>query len=224
MKRPLTTSPVFGSIRSRSAIAEVGQRNRYTPPRSVFAFALGLACASQGGGGGGDKAQAAKGAGGCDNFAHPCSAEEACIDGACRPRGCSSDGECNGTAACIEGWCVPRQCKENTSCLGEDETAGTADDRSCIGGVCFPISCPGDGDRCPAPGKGTCDWNSDCGFGRICYSGKCVAARCAQDKDCLPRLCHAGLCYDQECNDRKRCKSGKTCINGLCLVATASSH
>src|SRR6185503_17470807 len=91
----------------------------------ILAFFLGLACASRGGGAGGEKAQSAKRSGGCDNFAHPCSAEEACIDGACKPRACSSDGECNGTGACLEGWCVTRQCKENTSCLGEDETAGT---------------------------------------------------------------------------------------------------
>jgi hypothetical protein len=187
---------------------------------SLFA----VACATHQSTTRGDKPAAAKKAPGCDNFASPCSAEEACIDGACRPRACSSDGDCGGTAACIEGACIARQCQENLGCLGDDQTAGTDDDRSCVGGVCLPLSCPRDGNRCPAPGKERCNFNSDCGFGRICFGGTCVAARCAQDKDCLPRLCYVGLCYDQECNDRKRCKSGKTCVNGLCLVAGASAN
>jgi hypothetical protein len=183
---------------------------------------VAVACATQGRSG--EKTAASKKAPGCDSFAHPCSAEESCIDGVCRPRGCSTDGDCGGSAACMEGACIARQCRENLACLGEDQTAGTDDDRSCIGGVCLPMSCPRDGDRCPAPGREQCAWNSDCGFGRICYSGNCVNARCIQDKDCLPRLCHAGLCYEEECNDRKRCKSGKTCVNGLCLVVAASTN
>ena len=186
---------------------------------------VGIACASQGGGGGatGEKTAAAKKPQGCDAFAHPCGPDEACIDGACRPKGCSSDGECGDNAGCIQGWCVARECKENLGCLGEDQTAGTADDRSCVGGVCLPMSCPSDGKRCPAPGKERCAWNSDCGFGRICFNATCVSARCAQDKDCLPQLCYAGLCYDEECNDRKHCKSGKTCVNGICLVVGQST-
>lgn len=190
-----------------------------------FASFVAFACATQGGGGpSGEKTAAAKKAQGCDKFAHPCSADESCIDGACRAKACSTDADCGGSAACIEGACIARQCNENLGCLGEDGTAGTADDRSCMGGVCLPMSCPRDGNRCPAPGRERCSFNSDCGFGRICYNATCVLARCAQDKDCLPQMCHTGLCYEEECNDRKRCKSGQTCVNGLCLVVGAASN
>jgi len=61
------------------------------------------------------------------------------------------------------------------------------------------------------------------GSGAFAFNATCVAARCAQDKDCLPQLCYAGLCYDEECNDRKHCKSGKTCVNGICLVVGQST-
>ena len=196
------------------------------PTFSSFTFfvLLAAACASQGGGGGrSEKTAAAKKPNGCDNFAHPCSSEEACIDGACRPKGCSSDGDCGDNAACMQGWSIARQCIESLGCLGEDQTAGTADDRSCVGGVCLPMSCPRDGKRCPAPGKERCTWNSDCGFGRLCFNATCVSARCATDSDCLPELCHTGLCFAEECNDRKRCPGGKTCVNGLCLVVGTSS-
>ena len=200
-------------------------RWRPTLPSFTVLVLLVVACASHAGSGGGsEKTAAAKKPAGCDNFAHPCSDEEACIDGTCRPKGCSSDGDCGQSAACMQGWCVVRQCMENIGCLGEDQTAGTADDRSCIGGVCLPMSCPRDGKRCPAPGKEKCAWNSDCGFGRICYNATCVSARCVKDGDCLPQLCHSGLCFDEECNDRKRCAGGKTCINGLCLVVGPSSN
>jgi hypothetical protein len=195
--------------------------------RSLWFFPLamfvGVACAGQSGSTEGSKPKSAKKAEGCDNFAHPCSGEEACIDGSCRPKGCSSDSDCGSNSGCIEGWCIARQCQENLGCLGEDGIAGTDDDRSCIGGVCLPMQCPRDGKRCPAPGSERCNWTSDCGFGRICYNSTCVQARCAQDKDCLPRMCYAGLCFDQECNDRKPCKSGKTCVNGLCLTPGAAT-
>jgi hypothetical protein len=186
-----------------------------------------VACATQGGSGGrsgsSEKVETVKKARACDSFAHPCATDEACIDGTCRPRGCSTDGECGDNAACIEGWCIVRQCKESLGCLGEDQTAGTEDDRSCVGGVCLPMSCPRDGNRCPAPGKERCSWNSDCGFGRVCFNASCVSARCAQNKDCLPQLCHTGLCYEEQCNDRKRCRGGQTCVNGLCLATSASA-
>ena len=61
-----------------------------------------VACASGGKGGGGEKTAAAKKAQGCDNFAHPCSAEEACIDGSCRPKACQNDGDCG-----ANGYCSP---------------------------------------------------------------------------------------------------------------------
>src|SRR5260370_2942839 len=115
-----------------AATCRYNGRMRWRPtfPFTILVL-LAVACASQGGSGArSEKTAAAKKAPGCDNFAHPCSAEEACIDGTCRTKGCSSDGDCGQNAACMQGWCIVRQCTENLGCLGDDQTAGTADDRS----------------------------------------------------------------------------------------------
>lgn len=184
----------------------------------LFILATVLACATQGG-----HAKSGKKGSGCDNFAHPCPADQTCIDGGCRPRACATDSDCSGSGSCLEGWCLQRQCKANSSCLGEDETAGTADDRSCIGAVCLPLACPRDGKRCPPRGKESCAWSSDCGAGRICYDATCTSVQCTADKDCLPRVCYAGVCLDPDCDDRKPCAAGRNCVNGLCLVTAATS-
>src|SRR4051812_370727 len=183
---------------------------------------LVIACAA--GGGDSKNAKSVKKGAGCDNFAHPCPADQTCIDGACRPRACSSDPDCSGSVACVEGWCLMRQCKANSSCLGDDGTAGTADDRSCVGAVCLPLACPRDGKRCPGQGKEPCGGSSDCGGGRICFNGTCTSARWTADKDCLPRACYAGVCLDTECDDRKPCATGRACVNGICLVTAATSE
>jgi hypothetical protein len=183
--------------------------------------ALAVACATVMCTPPGEQTKSPEKAQGCDS-AHPCAAGEMCVDGTCRPQGCASDGDCGGTAACIEGSCTTRECRANLTCLGEDETAGTADDRSCIGGVCLPISCPRDGDRCPGPGKEKCDWNSDCGSGRLCFGGNCTSARCTGNQDCGTRMCYVGLCLDRECDSKKPCSKGRNCVKGLCLAPAAT--
>src|SRR6478672_5938482 len=159
----------------------------------------------------------------CDNFAHPCPEDQACIDATCRPKACASDSDCHGSGACLEGWCIARQCRASQSCLGADDTAGTADDGSCIGGVCLPITCLRDPKNCPSKGHEACAWNSDCGSGLVCYDGACTSARCLADKDCLPKMCWSGLCMDQQCDEHKPCPTGKNCVNGLCLMTAATS-
>src|SRR5215471_16732492 len=97
-------------------------KRRLPAPWSIAFVSLVVACASGGGGGtsAGEKTAHAKRAPGCDNFANPCSAEEACIDGSCRPKACSTDGDCGGNSGCFQGWCLARQCRENNACLGDD--------------------------------------------------------------------------------------------------------
>src|SRR5258708_28216356 len=119
-------------------------KGRIAAPLFLSMLTAVLACATRG-----EHAKSAKKGSGCDNFAHPCPAEETCIDATCRPRACATDSDCSGSGACLEGWCLLRQCKANTSCLGEDQTAGTADDRSCIGALGLTLSCPQDGKRYP---------------------------------------------------------------------------
>ena len=159
---------------------------------------------------------------GCDS-SNPCASGQSCVDGHCKAGGCTTDGDCGGQAACIEGACANRECQASSSCLGDDETAGTADDRGCVGGVCLFISCPRDGDRCPGPGKEKCVWNSDCGSGRVCFNGTCTSGRCTGDKDCTPRSCHFGLCLDRECDANKPCTKGRTCVQGLCIRPAEAS-
>jgi Cys-rich repeat protein len=183
----------------------------------LYATVLAVACANPGGEPSKSPAKA-----GCDST-NPCASGQTCVDGQCKS-GCGTDGDCGGQAACIEGACSNRECQQSSSCLGDDETAGTADDRSCVGGVCLYISCPRDGDRCPGPGKEKCAWNSDCGSGRVCFNGTCTSGRCTADKDCSPRSCHLGLCLDRECDANKACTKGRACVQGLCIPqATASA-
>jgi len=182
-----------------------------------YASVFAVACASSGA----EPSKAPAKAQGCDSQ-NPCASGQSCIDGQCKAGGCTTDGDCGGQAACIEGACSSRECQASSSCLGSDETAGTADDRSCVGGVCLFISCPRDGDRCPGPGKEKCAWNSDCGTG-LCFNGHCTSGRCTGNKDCTPRSCHLGLCIDQECSASKPCNSGRACVQGMCVPqATAS--
>jgi Cys-rich repeat protein len=182
-----------------------------------YASVLAVACANTGG-----EPKAPGKAQGCDT-SNPCPSGQACIDAQCKASGCTSDGDCGGQAACIEGACSSRECQASISCLGDDETAGTADDRSCVGGVCLFISCPRDGDRCPGPGKEKCAWNSDCGSGRVCFNGTCTSGRCTNDKDCTPRFCHLGLCLDRECDANKPCTKGRACVQGLCIPQPAAA-
>ena len=173
-------------------------------------LAVAVACANPGG----EPSKSPK-AQGCD-ATNPCASGQTCVDGQCKS-GCATDGDCGGTAACIEGACSERECQASSSCLGDDGTAGTPDDRSCVGGVCLHISCPRDLDRCPGPGREKCAWNSDCGSGRLCFNGTCTSGRCTNNKDCTPRACHLGLCLDRECDANKACTKGRQCVQGLCI-------
>jgi hypothetical protein len=184
----------------------------------LFASVLAVACGNPGG----EPSKAPK-VQGCDS-ANPCPSGQACVDAKCKTGGCASDGDCGGQAACIEGACASRECNASSSCLGDDETAGTADDRSCVGGVCLHISCPHDLDRCPGEGRQSCNWNSDCGSGLLCFNGKCTSGKCATDKDCTPRSCHLGLCLDRECDANKPCTKGRQCVAGLCIPQPSASN
>jgi hypothetical protein len=182
-------------------------------------LAVAVACANPGG----EPTKTPGKAQGCDST-NPCSSGQACVDGQCKSGGCTTDSDCGNMAACIAGACSNRECTASSSCLGDDETAGTADDRSCVGGVCLHISCPRDGERCPGPGKEKCAWNGDCGSGRLCFNGTCTSGRCVNDKDCTPRFCRLGLCLDRECDASKPCTKGRACVDGMCIPqATASA-
>jgi hypothetical protein len=183
-----------------------------------FASVLAVACASSGG----EPSKAPAKAPGCD-AQNPCASGQSCIDAHCKAGGCKTDGDCGGQAACIEGACSSRECTASSSCLGDDETAGTADDRSCIGGVCIFISCPRDGERCPGGGREKCAWNSDCPAG-LCFNGTCTSGRCTADKDCTPRSCHLGLCLDNECSASKPCTKGRACVQGMCVPQATASN
>ena len=70
---------------------------------------------------------------------------------------------------------------------------------------------------------GKCNFDSDCGPGVKCHSGKCATAagsKCNFDSDCGGRgaKCNSGKCsnapdgkcnFDSECAGRGKCSSGK---------------
>src|SRR5882672_4761376 len=90
--RKMAANDVVDSRGATAATCRYNGRMRWqrTRPSFTVLVLLAVACASQGGGvAKSEKTAAAKKPAGCDNFAHPCSAEEACIDGTCRPKGCS---------------------------------------------------------------------------------------------------------------------------------------
>jgi len=73
-----------------------------------------------------------------------------------------------------------------------------------------------------APGKdGSCSFDSDCGGGVKCRSGKCATAAggsCAFDSDCGGSKCRSGKCanapdgtcaFDSDCGAGKKCSSSK---------------
>jgi hypothetical protein len=185
-----------------------------------FAMLLGVgACTGQGSG---SKSPSPRGEA-CDVFARPCAEGQTCVDGKCRKRMCTTDADCGGSGACFEGWCVASECRNNAVCMGEDGVAGTQDDRSCVGGVCLPMSCPRDGKRCPAPGRERCNWSSDCDVGKICFDGVCVVGRCQSNHDCLPNACFGGLCFPTECDDHRPCPSGRNCVGTVCVKTAVTS-
>jgi hypothetical protein len=136
---------------------------------------------------------------------------------------CTADADCHGAGACFDGWCAASDCRNNAVCMGEDGVAGTADDRSCVGAVCLPMSCPRDGKRCPAPGKERCNWSSDCDVGKICFDGVCVVARCQSNHDCLPNACFGGLCFPTECDAHRPCSGGRNCVGTVCVKTAVTS-
>jgi hypothetical protein len=74
-----------------------------------------------------------------------------------------------------------------------------------------------------AGGDGKCSFDSDCGPGVKCHSGKCATAAgssCSFDSDCGGKgaKCNSGKCsnapdgschFDSECAGKGKCSSGK---------------
>ena len=74
--------------------------------------------------------------------------------------------------------------------------------------------------------SGQCSFDSDCGDGVKCRSGKCATAAggsCSFDSDCGGGKCRSGKCanspggscsFDSDCGAKGKCRSGKCAGSG----------
>ncbi len=190
-----------------------------------------------------------------------CAADTVCTDLGCAAE-CAADADCAEGTVCRTGLCVapqepdpeptPGVCTRNADCVDVG--------LECRDGVCVPGSVPAcDATRscaggavcvegaCVAP-EATCQFNFECGAGRLCVnqqcvqgctadagcpagqtcdepSGACVAVppatgECAADAACgTGGVCLDSTCYDA-CTADAGCGAGRYCSAGICRIDT----
>jgi len=109
---------------------------------------------------------------------------------------CKVDQDCaDHGQVCSAGFC--KECRDDTDCKAHPDRP-----------VCKDALCVA---------KPQCATAQDCGEGKKCADGKCVA-ECAADGDCgAGRKCVSGRCIAQEsCQADADCGEGRACVNNLC--------
>ncbi|MFM9107220.1 MAG: NHL repeat-containing protein [Chloroflexota bacterium] len=150
----------------------------------------------------------------------PCKSDQRCIAGECRCPGClDKDGRCRKSGsndACGKDGVACQKCGSGLRCidLGKKEACLPCSERTCPNGCCSKSGecLGGDSDGACGRGGGAC---TECGRGKSCLDGACVAcAGCYDGDKCVSggnvRRCgRAGaLC--------RSCKAGEECVNGVC--------
>ncbi len=163
----------------------------------------------------------------------PCADDLTCIRGACVDGDCLAADDCAADQVCVARRCVPgdcaadRDCPDGALCLFNTCTAGCRVDGDCPPDAdrCVDlrcVACVADAE-CPdgrcvdgacAPG---CAADPDCGPGRLCIDGACLAGQCRGDDDCGARArCIDRLCVLDDCALDADCPAGQACTDGRC--------
>ncbi|MBI5543932.1 MAG: hypothetical protein HY901_08605 [Deltaproteobacteria bacterium] len=141
----------------------------------------------------------------CGSCSTACDPSEACANGACYPRDCSSE-ECQPNSVCFNATCV------EVGCVGVTCEAG----RQCAGGRCL---CPEGRTECGTAcvelefdrqNCGACDQactaGSACAKGR-CYPMDCDTQTCAPDSVCFDDRCTPEQCVGTSCPNGEACEA-----------------
>jgi hypothetical protein len=175
--------------------------------------------------------------------ADPCSSNDRCSAGVCRPGGfaCDDNNPCTRDTCALDGACThlpddELTCEDGSACTSGDYCA----DGFCIGGLadgclsdspCVATRCAEDGLTCRSDvldGLG-CDDGNVCTLGDQCLGGICrsgIQRSCGWDTECgvfrCDRIdgCLLETAYQlgKTCSDDNRCTTGDTCDGaGTCV-------
>lgn len=155
---------------------------------------------------------------------------------------CTAPSDCARGTVCSEGFCLaPRESGSPTGACAPCPETPCGAGLSCVGGVCRPPANPAcDATRpCSAPEvcvdgecrepEEVCQFNAECGMGRICVNQRCTT-ECDASRLCPSgSSCDNGFCIEDvppvtDCNETtNRCASGQICIEGACWTACGAS-
>jgi Cys-rich repeat protein len=175
----------------------------------------------------------------------PCRGDFECSEGTvCTALGCTAecaaDADCVEGTVCRDGLCAapqepepeptPGTCTRNADC--------PASGLECRDGVCVEAPVPACSDAAPCasgavcvegacvPVDETCQFNFECGAGRLCVNQQCVEG-CAADADC-PRgqtcdeasaVCVAVPPMTGACTNDAACGANRVCLDSVCVDA-----
>ncbi len=158
----------------------------------------------------------------------PCQGDYMCpASQVCTDLGCTSS--CAADTDCARGWvCRGASGSTRGSCVAPTEHTPVPHPGSCTSNA----DCSG-GTVCDASGRcsppsDVCQFNSQCGAGRVCINQSCAAA-CSATAPCpTGQACNNGVCVNHpagQCTADAQCAAGQRCLNSTCFnVCTTSAQ
>ncbi|MBI5515074.1 MAG: hypothetical protein HY909_14960 [Deltaproteobacteria bacterium] len=105
-------------------------------------------------------------------------------------------------------------------CSGDDYYCDATGCYYCDGVGCRPVAAT------PSPTGAGCQFNSQCGAGRVCINQACQAA-CTTDAECpAGQACRNNVCADRptgECSTDAQCGADRRCVNTTCRARCSAS-
>lgn len=138
-----------------------------------------------------------------------------------------------GPSSEVGGYCDATGCY---TCDGYGCSPSEANPSTKASGPAAPASTPAPANNPTGPTpSATCSAHAECGVGKSCQSGACVACGgangpcpCTEEKECgSGKACVAGACTDKQnaCAYTSECdtQNGEVCFNGQCLDSCATT-